>query len=135
MAYYGQPMMGGGMPTATVSGVDMNRDGIPDQLQGGMMGAPMMGAPMMGAPMMGGYPQPMMGGYPQPMMGGMGMGGYPQQPSVMGAAYAAGLRPTDYNRNGIPDRMEGGAIGLMGKILPDRNGDGIPDILQGRRRY
>lgn len=54
----------------------------------------------------------------------------------MGAAYNAGLRPTDYNHNGIPDRMEGGAIGLMGKFLPDRNGDGIPDILQGRhRRY
>lgn len=53
------------MPTATISGLDMNRDGIPDQLQGGMpmMGQPMM-QPMMGQPMMGGGYPPMMGGYP-----------------------------------------------------------------------
>jgi len=31
----------------TVTGVDMNRDGIPDVMQGGGMGMPMgMGAPM-----------------------------------------------------------------------------------------
>lgn len=67
------------------------------------------------------------GGYP-PQMGGMN--------PMMGGGMGMGMRPagmTDYNHNGVPDRQEGGVIGLMGKFLPDRNGDGIPDILQNRR--
>eukprot|EP01113_Clastostelium_recurvatum_P040685 TRINITY_DN6348_c0_g2_i1.p1 TRINITY_DN6348_c0_g2~~TRINITY_DN6348_c0_g2_i1.p1 ORF type:complete len:120 (+),score=26.36 TRINITY_DN6348_c0_g2_i1:80-439(+) len=118
MAYYGQPMM------ASVSGTDYNHDGIPDQLQGGMMGAPMMAPGMMGAPMMG-----------APMMGGMGMP-YGAQSSIMGACYANGVPATDYNHNGIPDRMEGGMMGIMGRVMPDRNMNGIPDFLEPHhRRY
>eukprot|EP01113_Clastostelium_recurvatum_P046280 TRINITY_DN8089_c0_g1_i2.p1 TRINITY_DN8089_c0_g1~~TRINITY_DN8089_c0_g1_i2.p1 ORF type:complete len:175 (+),score=42.55 TRINITY_DN8089_c0_g1_i2:69-527(+) len=138
---------GYGMPSATISGPDMNGNGIPDQLEGRpmygapMMGPPMMGgmgygAPMMGAPMMGGAPMgygapPMMGGG----YGGPGMYGPGRPGSVMQACYNNGLDCTDWNGDGIPDRMQGTGSRLMAKLMPDRNGDGIPDFLQGRRAH
>mmetsp|Transcript_13173 Transcript_13173/g.30797 ORF Transcript_13173/g.30797 Transcript_13173/m.30797 type:complete len:398 (-) Transcript_13173:89-1282(-) len=92
----GMPMMGGmggmGMPMGgqmmTVTGPDMNRDGIPDILQGGGQTAAfgrtagVSAMPMMGAPAM-------MGGAARPLM------------TVTGP---------DMNRDGIPDVLQGGSF-------------------------
>merc|ERR1719203_2334016 len=46
------PMQTMAAPTSMVVGPDMNRDGIPDFMQGGGMGMPAMGMPAMGMPAM-----------------------------------------------------------------------------------
>jgi len=79
----------------TITGVDMNRDGIPDVLQGGM-GGMTMGMPM-------GMPTAMPMSMPMAMPTAMPMG----MPTTMGMP-AMTITGVDMNRDGIPDVLQGG---------------------------
>jgi len=92
--------------TRSVTGfTDLNRDGIPDQLQGGMYQTTGL------------------------------------QSGLQSQGVFSGSQGLDLNRNGIPDSLErqgsygqtAGLTGLQGG-LNDRNGNGIPDNLEGGNR-
>jgi len=94
--------------TTTVIGTDLNRDGIPDRLQGGMYQTTGLQSGLQSQGVYGAQT-----GYTTTSVGGM----------------------NDLNRNGIPDNLERGQTGYNTGLaggLNDRNGNGIPDNLEGR---
>jgi hypothetical protein len=102
--------------TTSVGFTDMNRDGIPDQLQGGSYTTTGL---VSGLQTQGTFGQGS-GLLSQPQI--IGGQGYGQQGYQTG-----GLN--DLNRNGIPDNLEHGH-----RTLSDKNGNGIPDRMEHGHR-
>jgi len=137
------PMRDLGVRTVTTSTgfTDLNRDGIPDQLQGGLYqttglqsGLTSQGTFLPQTGLQQGLARP----------GDLNGNGIPDALERSGSFGQTGLqqglpRPGDLNGNGIPDSLERqgsygnsfGATGLQGG-LNDRNMNGIPDNLEGR---
>jgi len=142
------PMNDMGVRTTTTISTgytDVNRDGIPDQLQGGMyqttgLQSGLQSQGVYGAQTgyttttsIGGMNDLNRNGIPDNLerRGQYGQTGMVGQQGMMGQqGYGQ-----DLNRNGIPDQMERqgqyGQSGLVGGVN-DRNGNGIPDNLEGR---
>ena len=145
---------GDGRANALVRGVDQNGDGIPDSLQGGaMMGGGMMGGGYGNSPgyvsqgiggvMDPGYSSPyqnMSRGYPgnqNRLINQMGHRGGGYAPHATAAVDTTGdgranavVRGVDRNGDGIPDSLQGGAMmmggGMMGGGMGYRGGGYAP---------
>jgi len=148
--------------TTTTGFTDINRDGIPDQLQGGMYQTTGLQSGLQSQGVYGaqtGYTTTTVGGMndlnrngiPDSMerrgvVGGMNdlnRNGIPDNLERQGQYGQTGYTSTvggmnDLNRNGIPDSMERQQYGQTGYNtglaggLNDRNGNGIPDNMEGR---
>jgi len=122
--------------TSTGQFTDVNRDGIPDQLQGGAYQTTGLQSGLQSQ----GVFQGQQGYGQQGLVGGLNDRNHNGIPDNLEGGQRRSLH--DLNGNGIPDRMERQGLGQQGLVgqqygqqglvggLNDRNGNGIPDNLE-----
>jgi len=112
--------------TTTGQFTDVNRDGIPDQLQGGAYQTTGLQSGLQSQ----GVFQGQQGYGQQGLVGGLNDRNHNGIPDNLEGGQRRSLH--DLNGNGIPDRMERQGLGQQGLVggLNDRNRNGIPDNLE-----